>query len=79
MEKRALIVGSVASHIKQFCMDDAQTLKEEMTERHEEPEQMPLFDCPDDETTLPRTALEHEGRPLFEQELEKAVDETILP
>ncbi len=73
-----VIIGT-AYHITGVNTDDAQTLKEEMAERHEEPEQMPLFDCPDDETTLPRTALEHEGRPLFEKELEKAVDETILP
>ncbi len=28
MKERALIVASVASHIKQFCMDDADTLME---------------------------------------------------
>lgn len=49
--------------------EDAQTLQEEMADREQEPEMMPLPDSP----------LAHEGRIQFEQEFDKAVDETVLP
>ena len=74
------VIGTVY-YVTGINDEDAQTLKEEVAKRAQAPEQMPLpFDDLDDEDRLAtRSALAGEGRPLLEQQLEKAVDETVLP
>ena len=62
------VIGTVY-HITGVNTDDASTMRELVAERDAKPEQMPL----------PGSAVAHEGRILFEQEFENAVDETLLP
>ena len=74
------VIGTVY-HITGVNDVDEQAAREEVADREQAPEEMPLpFDDLDDEDKpAPRSALAEEGRPLFEQQLEKAIDETLLP
>lgn len=74
------IIGT-AYHVTGINDVDAQTLKEELAEREQPPVRRPLpGEKVDVEGTIVSgSAIAHEARPLFELELEKAVDETLLP
>ena len=68
------IIGT-AYHITGINDEPQETLKQD------KPEEMPLpfADLDEMQGHAPCSALAEEGRPLLERELEKAVDETILP
>lgn len=68
------IIGT-AYHITGINDEPQETLKQD------KPEEMPLpfADLDEMQGDAPCSALAEEGRPLLERELEKAVDETILP
>lgn len=74
------VIGT-AYHVTGYNDVDAKTLQEELAERQLPPERMPMpgENYPVEDTSAPGSAIAHEGRPLFELELEKAVDETLLP
>ena len=68
------VIGTVY-HITGINDEPQETLKQD------KPEEMPLpfADLDEMQGHAPCSALAEEGRPLLERELEKAVDETILP
>jgi len=74
------VIGTVY-HITGINDVDLKTAQEEVADREQPPARMPLPGdrFPEDETPAPMSALAHEGRIQFEQEFEKAVDETVLP
>ncbi len=74
------VIGTVY-HITGINDVDLKTAQEEIADREQPPARMPLpgDHFPEDETPAPMSALAHEGRIQFEQEFEKAVDETVLP
>lgn len=74
------LVGTTC-HVTGVNDVDAKTLKEELAEREQPPVKRPLpGEKVDVEGTIVSgSAIAHEARPLFELELEKAVDETLLP
>ena len=74
------VIGT-AYHITGLNDVDALTAREQVAEREQAPAMMPLPGdrFPVGETPAPLNAIAHEGRIQFEQELEKAIDETILP
>ena len=68
-------------HIAGLNDIDEQSAREEVADREQAPEPMPLPGerLPEDEKPAPRSAIAHEGRIQFEQDVEKAIDETVLP
>lgn len=74
------VIGT-AYHIAGLNDIDEQSAREEVADREQAPEPMSLPGerLPEDEKPAPRSAIAHEGRIQFEQDLEKAVDETVLP
>ncbi len=74
------VIGTVY-HITGINDVDLKTAQEEIADREQPPARMPLpgEDLPEEETPAPMSAVAHEGRIQFEQEFEKAVDETVLP
>ena len=74
------IIGT-AYHVTGVNDVDAQTLQVELAEREQAPERRPIAGeiFGNEPLTATGSAIAHEGRPLFEQELERAVDETLLP
>ena len=74
------VIGTVY-HITGINDVDLKTAQEEVADREQPPVRKPLpgENIPQEETPAPMSAIAHEGRIQFEQEFEKAVDETILP
>lgn len=74
------VIGT-SYHIAGLNDIDEQSAREEVADREQAPEPMSLAGerRPEDEKPAPRSAIAHEGRIQFEQDLEKAVDETVLP
>lgn len=74
------VIGT-AYHITGINDVDLKTARDEVADREQAPEPMllPGDRFPKEESPAPMSALAHEGRIQFEQDVEKAIDETVLP